>query len=55
MPFEDDNRPYWQRHYGVGTAWNKRALYKFAMFVGLVVGAIVIVFAVLYVAIWLTS
>jgi hypothetical protein len=55
VPFGDDNRPYWQRLYGLGIRWNKRAVDNYVTFVGLVVAAIVVVFAVLYVAIWLTS
>jgi len=55
VPFGNDDRPYWQRLYGLGTRWNKRAFDNYATFLGVLIGAIVIVFAVLYLAIWLTS
>jgi hypothetical protein len=53
--FGEDDRPYWQRLYGIGRPWNKRAFDNYATFALVVVGAIVFLFAVLYAAIWLTS
>ena len=53
--FGDDGRPYWQRLYGIGRPWNQRAFDNYATFVVAVVGGIIVLFALLYVAIWLTT
>ena len=54
MSFGDDKRPYWQRLYGLGIPWNKKAFDNYAtFFIALVVG-IVLVFAMLYGLVLLT-
>jgi len=54
VPFGDDKRPTWQRLYGLGTPWNKKAFDNYATLLMVLVVGIVVVFAVLYVAVLVT-
>jgi len=54
VPFDDDRRPYWQRLYGLGTPWNKKAFDNYATLLLVLIGGIVVVGAVLYVAVLVT-
>ena len=53
--FGEDGRPTWQRLYGLGTSWNKRAFETFSNFAIFAVALVAALFLLLCLAAWLMN